>query len=83
MKMLRLIVNVVIFAIGVGLGIVWGVHHPTQASTIALHEQIAASKAKIEVLTRVGGDNPTAKQMLTDEQAKLDEANKELAAQGN
>ena len=84
----RLLVDVVILVIGLGAGIYWGVHHPSEAADIAQQEhmqavklQMTASKAKIEMLQKFGGDSPTAQQMLTDEQKKLDDENKELTTQ--
>jgi hypothetical protein len=72
--MMRLLANIVCFGAGAGVGIVWGVHHPTQAADIAQREQVAASKAKIEFLQKFGADIPNSQQMITDEQKKLDAA---------
>jgi hypothetical protein len=88
MKLFRLVVDAMFFVGGAGAGIYWGVHHPGEAADIAQQEhiqavrvQVAASKAKIEMLQKFGGDSPSAQQMLSDEQKKLDEANKELASE--
>jgi hypothetical protein len=72
--MMRLLMNVVCFSAGAGVGIFWGVHHPVQAADIAQREQIAAGKAKIEFLEKFGSSIPNSQQMISDEQKKLDAA---------
>ncbi len=79
MKMIRFIINLAFFAAGAGLGIFWGVHHPTEAANLARHEQIAASKGKIEFLEKFGSSIPNSQQMLDDEKKKLADAQ----SQGN
>jgi hypothetical protein len=79
--MFRLIVNIVFFVVGAGLGVLWGVNHPSQAQNIATREQITASKAKIEILEKIGDKIPNGQQMLDDEKKKL--ADEQAAAPGN
>jgi hypothetical protein len=74
---LRLIGHIVIFALGIFLGLLWGVRHPAQAADINQQEQIAAAKAKIELLEKFGGSIPNSQQMLDDEKRKLDAATTE------
>ena len=46
---MKLLIHLLIFALGIGLGIWWGVNHPTQAATVAARENVAISKIKTEV----------------------------------
>jgi hypothetical protein len=71
MKMIRLVTHLAVFTIGAGVGIYWGVNHPDQAADIAQREQIAATKAKIEILEKFGSSIPNGQQMLDDEKKKL------------
>jgi hypothetical protein len=79
MKMIRFIIHCLVFVVGIGLGIVWGVHHPSEAADIARREQIASSKAKIELLTKLGTAVPNGQQMIDDEQKKLADAEQQPA----
>jgi hypothetical protein len=88
MKLHRLAIDVVFLAAGAGVGIIWGVHHPIQAQNLARQEHVealkveaAAAQAKIDILQKFGGNSPTAKQMLSDEQQKLDTLHKALTTQ--
>ena len=83
MKILRLLLNLALLTAGAALGVVWGVHHPQEAADIARREQIAASKAKIEVLEKVGTAVPNSQQMIDDEKKKLADAQAQVQAQGN
>jgi hypothetical protein len=55
--MFKHIVHLIFFAAGAGVGIWWGVNHPTQAADIAAQEQIkmqqAVAAAKQTVLQQV------------------------------
>jgi hypothetical protein len=46
---MKLLFHAVVFALGAGLGIWWGVNHPTQASIIASREDVAINKIKAGV----------------------------------
>ncbi|MGA2229571.1 MAG: hypothetical protein ABSH22_01480 [Tepidisphaeraceae bacterium] len=70
--LLRLIGHILVLVIGIFIGVLWGVNHPTQAADINQQEQIAATKAKIELLEKFGGSIPNGQQMLDDEKKKLD-----------
>ena len=85
------IYHLVIFAVGIGLGIWIGVKYPTQAQHVADSEdqeaakiQAAVSKEKIDFLQKFLGhtdSNQTAadiKQMLSDEKQKLQSATTKL-----
>jgi len=85
MRFIRFIVNLFYLAIGVFIGIVWGAHHPAEAANLAQQEhveslrvQVAVSGEKIKLLQQ---SRPAATQEISDEQAKLDAANKELSDQ--
>jgi hypothetical protein len=62
--MFKLIGHVVIFFIGAGVGVYWGVHHPTQAANLADTEtariQQAVAAAKQQVLQQVVTEQSTA-----------------------
>ncbi|MGA2443602.1 MAG: hypothetical protein ABSH08_21830 [Tepidisphaeraceae bacterium] len=76
--------HLIIFAAGLGLGIWWGVNHPSEAQMVATREQAAVSQAKIDLLQRfLGKSNPDQanadfKQMLNDEKQKLQNATAKL-----
>ncbi|MGD1278206.1 MAG: hypothetical protein ABR964_13420 [Tepidisphaeraceae bacterium] len=89
--MVRLGFAVVIFLAGAGAGIYWGVHHPQLAADIAGKEQqqtlkiqAEVARAKIQLLDQFLGDKKPAsgdvRQMKSEEQKKLDDANKGLAS---
>lgn len=64
--MFKHIVHIIFFAAGAGVGIWWGVNHPTQAQNLAAQEQIKVQQAidaanqKIQQLEVQSGGNPTA-----------------------
>jgi hypothetical protein len=68
---MKFIVHVLIFAIGCGLGVLWGANHPTQAADIATKEQTAIFQAKIDVLSHVvdNTSDPTKKAQFQSELA--------------
>jgi hypothetical protein len=82
--MIRLIVLLIVFTTGAGLGIWWGVNHPSEAVVVSSQEEIqalkiqAAAEAKIDLLnkflsTKPADQNPADyKQMLEDEKRKLE-----------
>jgi hypothetical protein len=65
--------------LGIGLGIWWGVNHPSEAQMVATREQ-AAVQAKIDLVQQFLGKSTTDqnkadfKQMLNDEKQKLQNA---------
>jgi len=86
MKLLRLIVNLFFLAVGVLIGVVWGVHHPDQATNIAQQEnvdrlkvEIAGLQDSISVLQNYGGKIPNVQATIAAEQQKLTDAQAELA----
>jgi len=54
--MFKLIGHVVVFAIGLGVGVYWGVHNPTDAVRLANIEQAKIDLARQQVLKAT---NPT------------------------
>jgi CHASE3 domain sensor protein len=50
--MFKLITHVLVFAIGAGAGVYWGVNHPSQAQQVEMREQARIDQAK-QVLTNV------------------------------
>jgi hypothetical protein len=81
------IVHIIFFVAGAGLGIWWGVNHPSAAQNVANTEQDQASrvedavkKAKIELLDKLMNsdsakqDQAAFKQMLSNEKQKLQSA---------
>jgi hypothetical protein len=60
---MKFIVHVLIFAIGCGLGILWGVNNPRQAADVANREQVGIFKGKITLLNEliVNTSDPTKK----------------------
>ncbi|MGD0462388.1 MAG: hypothetical protein ABSB74_07855 [Tepidisphaeraceae bacterium] len=82
---MKLILHLVVFLAGAGLGIWWGVNHPAEAQNISAQEQAAISKGKIEIMTKLLGRDAVKpestaefKQMLSDEQQKLQDAKSKL-----
>jgi len=81
--MIKLIIHLIFFTAGAGLGIWWGVNHPSEAAVVSSQEEIQAAKiqavaeAKIELLnnflsTKPADQNPAKyQQMLDDEKRKL------------
>ncbi|MDP9174456.1 MAG: hypothetical protein M3O30_11400 [Planctomycetota bacterium] len=67
---MKLLIHLIVFAAGAGLGIWWGVNHPNEAATIAQREQTEAAKIRLQVLQQLD-DSPKARQMLADEQKKI------------
>jgi hypothetical protein len=84
---MKLISHLLILAVGAGLGIWWGVNHPTEAQNLAAREQAAVSQAKIDLIQKfMGHGSPDDKnsaeyqQMLKDEQQKLQDAKAKLGS---
>ena len=88
---MKLLSHLLILAVGVGLGIWIGVRFPTQSQPIANTEEIQAAKIqqavsqeKIALLRKILGNTNTdqdkaeLKQMLSDEQQKLQAAQAKL-----
>jgi hypothetical protein len=81
---MRFLLDLVIFAVGAGLGIWWGVSHPAEAQNVAAREQAAVAQAKIEVLEKfMGTTQPDQRgaefqQMLDQEKQKLQDAKSKL-----
>jgi hypothetical protein len=81
---MKLVTHLVVFALGIGAGIYWGVQHPTAAADLAGREQLkiqaAVSAAKIDLLQRFNSGDSSAnfKKMLEEEKAKLLEANQQI-----
>ncbi len=44
--MFKLITHVLVFALGAGAGVYWGVNHPSQAQQIEMREQARIDQAK-------------------------------------
>jgi len=82
---MKFILHIVIFAVGAGAGVVWGVHHPQAAQNVDLRIQKEVSQAKVELLNKFISENPKSaasyQQMATDAQKKLDDANQQLNSQ--
>jgi hypothetical protein len=90
---MKLISHLLILLVGAALGIWWGVNHPTEAQNIHDQEQQQAAKIqeavsqeKIDLMNRLLGhdsvkpaDTAAFKQMLSDEQQKLQDAKSKLA----
>jgi uncharacterized membrane protein len=89
---MKLILHVIFFIAGAGVGIWWGVNHPTQAQSVSATEeqevakiQAAASQEKIDLINRFMGHAPSdqdaadLKQMLSDEKQKLQTATAKLS----
>jgi hypothetical protein len=90
---MKLILHLVVFAAGAGVGIWWGVNHPIEAQNISAREQVQAAKIqaavsqeKIDLMNRLLGhdevkpaDTAAFKQMLSDEKQKLQDAKSKLA----
>jgi hypothetical protein len=79
---MRSIIHILVFVVGVGVGVIWGVHHPQAAQNVDLRIQKEVAEGKIDVLNKLIAENPknTAayQQMEADAQQKLDAANKAL-----
>jgi uncharacterized membrane protein len=88
---MKLVFHLIVFLAGAGVGIWWGVNHPSQAQTVSSTEvqeaariQATVSQEKIALLQRfLGTSDPNQaksdfKQMLSDEQQKLESAKSEL-----
>jgi len=81
--MIKLIIHLIFFTAGAGLGIWWGVNHPSEAALVSSQEELqaakiqAAAEAKIELLnsflsTKPANQDPAKyQQMLDDEKRKL------------
>jgi hypothetical protein len=85
--MIKLITHLLIFVIGAGVGMAWGVHHPQEAQNLDLRIQKEVAQAKVDLLHRFMTDNPKAastyQQEADDAQKKLDDANQQLGNQPN
>jgi hypothetical protein len=55
--MFKLVSHCVIFSLGAGLGVWWGVNHPTQAAIIAGREDTYITRAKTEAQKILGNDS--------------------------
>jgi hypothetical protein len=91
---MKLIVHFVVFALGAGLGVYWGVHHPDEASQVSDFEgreavkiKAEVAKAKIDLLQKVMADNaahaapapsPAAQPPTTDYQKMMQSAQNDL-----
>jgi len=88
---MKLIIHLIVFATGAGVGIWWGANHPSQAQNVASQEQqevariqAAASQEKIDLINRfmdrktTDQDAADLKQMLSDEKQKLQNATAKL-----
>jgi hypothetical protein len=88
---MKFVFHIIFFFAGAGVGIWWGVNHPTQAQSVSATEeqeaakiQAAVSQEKIALLNRFTGHTATdqdaadLKQMLSDEQQKLQNAKTKL-----
>jgi hypothetical protein len=88
---MKLILHLMVFFAGAGVGIWWGVHHPVAAQNVSDQEeqhiaklQVDFSNEKISLLQKfLGNSNPDQnasdfKQMLTDEKQKLQNATAKL-----
>ena len=82
---MKLISHLVIFVVGAGVGMAWGVHHPQAAQNLDLRIQKEVAQTKVDLLHRFASDDPNAaakyQQEAKDAQQKLDDANKQLANQ--
>jgi hypothetical protein len=67
---MKLLIHLVVFSVGCGMGIWWGVNHPVEAANIHDLEEQKAAQIRVEVLKQLD-DSPKAKQMLANEQSKL------------
>lgn len=88
---MKLVLHLIVFLAGAGVGIWWGANHPTQAQNVSATEeeqaakiQAAVSQEKITLLQKfLGNSSPDQnaadfKQMLSDEKQKLQNANAKL-----
>jgi hypothetical protein len=82
---MKFIFHVLIFAVGAGAGVWWGVNHPRAAQNLDAQIQAEVSKAKIAVYNDVLKDNPgnsaAYQQKIQDEQKNLNAANQQLQNQ--
>jgi hypothetical protein len=92
--MFKIISHVALLAVGAGIGVWWGVHHPDEAATVSATEeakiQQAVAAAKQEVLQQVVNEQnsgatpdgkqptPTAAQHLNKYQQMLQNAQQEF-----
>ena len=82
---MKLLFHLVVFAVGAGLGIWWGVNHPSEAQDVAAREQAAVATARIELLQKFLGttqpdqQNAEFQQMLDQEKQKLQSAEQKLS----
>ena len=88
---MKFIFHIIFFFAGAGVGIWWGVNHPTQAQSVSATEeqeaakiQAAVSTEKIDLINKFMGhasndqDAADLKQMLSDEKQKLQTATAKL-----
>jgi hypothetical protein len=77
---MKLISHLILFALGAGAGVYWGVNHPDLAAREHLKIQAAVSQAKIELLQRFSTGDASAnyQKMLEDEKQKLSQANQQI-----
>lgn len=83
----RFVVHLVFLAVGILIGVVWGVHHPDQATNIAQQEhqdrlkvEITGLQDSITILQNYGDKIPHAQETIAAEQQQLTEAQADLAA---
>jgi hypothetical protein len=78
------LLHILFLAVGFGLGVWWGVKNPAQATNLQAHEEAAVAQAKVELLTRFtsttrpDAESASFKQMLAEEQQKLQNATAKL-----
>jgi hypothetical protein len=88
---MRFLIHIIFFAAGAGVGIWWGVNHPSQAQNVSATEEMEAAKIqatvsqeKIALLQKFLGSSDANqnsadfKQMLSDEKQKLQNATAKL-----
>jgi hypothetical protein len=81
--MIKLIVHLIVFTAGTGLGIWWGVNHPSEAALVASQEETQTDKirsvaqARMELLKQFIEGHPTDPKS-TEYQKMLDQENQKL-----
>jgi hypothetical protein len=88
---MKLATHILVFILGCGIGIWYGVHHPSQAQNIAAHEQKLAAQAKIAMIKKlhpeltsgspIPPEDAQFQRALEESQKELDEANHQLTVQ--
>lgn len=71
---MKFLSHVLIFLVGAGVGVWWGVSHPAAAQDVTARERAAAVQAKIDVLTELqkhpSTSSDTVQKMLDAEKQK-------------